>query len=135
MLIDCQKNFYRAIGKRKTSTAKVDLKRGFGNILVNSKNFNDFFYALSDEKNKVKIPFALANLTNQCDANIEVKGGGISSQLDAICLGISKAICLMKGESRNILKKKLLLRRDARIKERRKYGLKKARKAPQYSKR
>ncbi len=128
-------NFCRAVGKRKTSIAKVFLEKGSGKILVNNMSFDSFFSDLSEEKNKIKAPFALANLNNECDAFIKVKGGGISSQLDAICLGISKALCQMKSECRTILKKNFLLRRDARIKERRKYGLKKARKASQYSKR
>ena len=127
--------FYRAIGKRKTSIAKASIEKGDGKILINGKNFSDFFSALSDEKNKVIVPFAMSNLNNKCDAYVEVKGGGISSQLEATCLALSKALCIMKEECRNFFKKKMLLRRDARIKERRKYGLKKARKAPQYSKR
>jgi len=74
-------------------------------------------------------------LNNKFDIDIKVKGGGVSSQMDAIKLAISKAICTIDNEYRKILNQSLLLRRDSRIKERRKYGLKKARKASQYSKR
>lgn len=135
MLVDSQETIYKAVGKRKTSIAKVSLQKGLGNIIVNNKDFSEYFFALSDEKNRIKIPLAATSISSEYDAQIEVKGGGISSQLDAICLGLSKAICLIPGDHRNLLKKKMLLRRDARIKERRKYGLRKARKAPQYSKR
>lgn len=132
MSINGDKNSCNAVGKRKTSVAKVFLEKGSGKILVNNISFDSFFSNLSEEKNKLKAPFVLANLNNECDAFIKVKGGGISSQLDAICLGISKALCLMKSECRTVLKKNSLLKTDARIKERRKYGLKKARKASQY---
>jgi small subunit ribosomal protein S9 len=127
--------FYRAIGKRKTSIAKVQLEKGSGAIVVNKKSFDNFFSGLLDERDKIKTPFILANINNEYDIHVQVSGGGISSQLDAICLAVAKALCLIKAEYRNILNKNLLLRRDARIKERRKYGLKKARKASQYSKR
>lgn len=128
-------NFYSAIGKRKTSVAKVFLQKGSGKITINEKMLEAFFSGLADERDKIKNPFLLVNLNNQYDVSILVKGGGISSQLDAICLGIAKAISKIRKEYRVILNKNLLLRRDSRIKERRKYGLKKARKASQYSKR
>ena len=126
---------YTGIGKRKTSVAKVFLKAGSGIITVNSKTFEDFFSGVSEERDLLKNPFILVNLSNQYDILIKVKGGGISSQMDAIRLAISKAICEISTEYRQILNQHLLLRRDSRIKERRKYGLKKARKASQYSKR
>lgn len=130
-----QNIFYRASGKRKTSIAKVLLEKGSGAILVNKKSFDIFFSGLLDERDKIKTPFILANINNEYDIHAQVNGGGISSQLDAICLAVAKALCLIKAEYRSILNKSFLLRRDARIKERRKYGLKKARKASQYSKR
>lgn len=133
--MNTQLNFYSAIGKRKTSIAKVFLQNGSGKITINEKTLENFFSGLADERDKIKNPFLLVNLNNQYDVLIFVKGGGISSQLDAICLGISKAISKINAEYRILLNKNLLLRRDSRIKERRKYGLKKARKASQYSKR
>ena len=126
---------YTGLGKRKTSVAKVFLKEGNGTIQVNNKTFEDFFSGLPEEKEMINNPFILVNLSNKYDLDIKVKGGGISSQMDAIRLAISKALCTINVENRVILNQNLLLRRDSRIKERRKYGLKKARKASQYSKR
>lgn len=127
--------FYTGIGKRKTSVAKVFLKEGSGVITVNNKSFEDFFAGVAEERELLKNPFIFVNLNNKYDVDIKVKGGGISSQMDAIRLAISKAICTINIEYRQILNQNLLLTRDARIKERRKYGLKKARKASQFSKR
>jgi small subunit ribosomal protein S9 len=130
-----QESFYSGLGKRKTSVAKVFLKEGSGIITVNQKKFEDFFAGVIEEREKIKNPFLLVNLNNKYDISINVKGGGISSQMDAIRLAIAKAVCQINNEYRKILNQDLLLRRDSRIKERRKYGLKKARKASQYSKR
>ncbi len=126
---------YTGLGKRKTSVAKVFLKAGTGLITVNNKSFEDFFKGINEEAEIIKSPFVLANLINAYDVNIHVKGGGNTSQIDAIKLAISKAICNIDNEHRVILGQNMLLRRDSRIKERRKYGLKKARKASQFSKR
>jgi small subunit ribosomal protein S9 len=126
---------YTGLGKRKTSVAKVFLKNGSGQITVNSKKFEDFFQSVLEEAELIKNPFILVNLANTYDIHISVKGGGINSQMDAIKLAFSKAICTINPEYRDILNQNLLLRRDSRIKERRKYGLKKARKASQFSKR
>lgn len=128
-------NFYSGIGKRKTSVAKVFLTEGSGIITINRKKFEDFFAGIGEEKELIKTPFILVNLNNQYNIDIQVHGGGITSQLEAIRLAIAKAICTIDSEHRQIFKQKMLLRRDSRIKERRKYGLKKARKASQYSKR
>ena len=127
--------FYTGIGKRKTSVAKVFLKEGSGAIKVNNKLFEDFFSGVGEERELLKNPFVLVNLSNKYDLDIKVKGGGISSQMDAIRLAIAKALCTINNEYRQVFNENLLLRRDSRIKERRKYGLKKARKASQYSKR
>lgn len=130
-------NFYTGLGKRKTSVAKVFLTEGSGIITINAKKFEDFFAGIgeAEEKALIKTPFVLVNLNNKYNIEIHVQGGGITSQLEAIRLAIAKAICKIDVEHRHVLKQKLLLRRDSRIKERRKYGLKKARKASQYSKR
>ena len=124
-----------AIGKRKTSVAKVFLKEGSGNIIINTKKFEDFFTGVIDECEQIKQPLLLVNLNNKYDIIIKVQGGGISSQMDAMKLAIAKSLCQINNEYRQIFSKNTLLCRDSRIKERRKYGLKKARKAPQYSKR
>ena len=128
-------NQYIGLGKRKTSVAKIFLKAGTGNITINNKSFEDFFKGIAEEAESIKSPFVLTNLINTYDIVVNVKGGGTASQIDAIKLGIAKAICNIDSEHRIILGQNLLLRRDSRIKERRKYGLKKARKASQYSKR
>jgi small subunit ribosomal protein S9 len=128
-------DFHLGLGKRKTSIANVFLKDGSGIITVNGKTFEHFFSAVGEERETIKIPLILLNLNNKYDIEIKVKGGGITGQLDAIRLAISKALSKMNTEYRPLLKQNLLLRRDSRIKERRKYGLKKARKASQYSKR
>ena len=127
--------FYSGSGKRKTSVAKVFLKEGSGIIMVNDKQFEDFFAGIGEERELLKNPFILVNLNNKYDLTIKVKGGGVSSQLDAIRLAIAKAICMINNEYRQTLNQNLLLRRDSRIKERRKYGLKIARKDSQFSKR
>jgi len=127
--------FYEGLGKRKTSVAKVFLKEGSGLITINQKTFEDFFQSLKEERELIKSPLVLVNLNNKYDISIQVKGGGVTAQLEAIQLAISKAICTINNEFRPLLNQSLFLRRDSRIKERRKYGLKKARKASQFSKR
>jgi small subunit ribosomal protein S9 len=127
--------FYSGLGKRKTSVAKVFLREGSGTIMINGKPLEHFFSAIGEECESIKNPFLFLNLNNQYNVDIKVKGGGITSQLDAIKLAISKALCLVNNDFRPLLNQELFLRRDSRIKERRKYGLKKARKASQYSKR
>ena len=102
---------------------------------VNNKSFEDFFSGVGEERELLKNPFILVNVSNKYDLDVKVNGGGISSQMDAIRLAIAKALCTINNEYRQIFNENLLLRRDSRIKERRKYGLKKARKASQYSKR
>ncbi len=124
-----------AVGKRKTSIAKVFLKSGTGKILINEKDLSVYFESLGSEKELVKKPLLLVNGQNLYDLRIFVKGGGTDSQLDATMLAISKALISLNSSFRKILKQESLLRSDSRIKERRKYGLKKARKAGQYSKR
>jgi small subunit ribosomal protein S9 len=131
-ILQNSKNFV-GLGKRKTSVAKVFLKEGSGIITWNKKNLDNFFSEINYEQ--IKLPFLLLNLEKKYDIDIKVKGGGISGQLEAIRLAISKALTTIDLKHRPILKQNLFLRRDSRIKERRKYGLRKARKAPQYSKR
>ena len=126
---------YTGLGKRKTAVAKVFLKEGSGIIIINGKNFENFFTGNSDEKKLLLKAFILVNLETLYDINVKVHGGGVSSQFEAIKLAISKAVCTINPIYRSILKMESLLTRDSRIKERRKYGLKKARKASQYSKR
>lgn len=130
-----KKETYTGLGKRKTAIAKVFLQEGNGQISINELPFDLAFPSLKQEKEIIKNPLTLLNLTNNYNIDIKVKGGGISAQLEAIQLAISKALCSVENSYRPQLHQELFLRRDSRIKERRKYGLKKARKAPQYSKR
>ncbi len=123
---------YTGIGKRKTSVAKAYVQEGSGVIKINGKEFSDFFQSNSGEEEKIKSPLILLNLINLYDINIFVKGGGVTSRIDAIRLAISKSLCGIDPENRGKLKSNFFLNRDSRIKERRKYGLRKARKAPQY---
>jgi small subunit ribosomal protein S9 len=118
------------IGKRKTSVAKTIFYKGSGNITLNNT-----LLVNEDIKKIIQQALKFLNLASSLDLNIIVKGGGIYSQLSAIELSISRAIILLNKDYKKILKKEFFLKSDSRIKERRKYGLKKARKAPQYSKR
>ena len=133
--MNIDKKISTGIGKRKTSIAKVFLQKGSGIFKINNVSFDLAFLSSKEEKEKIFLPFNLLNLQNQYDVNIKVKGGGINAQLEAIQLAISKALTSYDSNHRTFLKKESLLTRDSRIKERRKYGLKKARKASQYSKR
>ena len=128
-------NYYTGLGKRKCAVAKVFLKEGTGAIKVNEKSFEDFFSGTSSEREMIKNPLIITNLNNTYDITVSIHGGGITAQLEAIRLAISKAICQIDNNYRATLNQTSLLSRDSRIKERRKYGLKKARKASQYSKR
>jgi small subunit ribosomal protein S9 len=130
-----KENIFSGLGKRKTSVAKIFLKKGTGIITVNNKPFEHSFLTLKEDRDLIKNPLILVNLNNLYDIDIKVKGGGMIGQIEAIKLAIAKAICTISEEYRPFLKQQLFLRRDSRIKERRKYGLRKARKAPQYSKR
>jgi small subunit ribosomal protein S9 len=129
------KKSYNGIGKRKTSVANVHLQEGEGKIIINKKKVEDFISGSIEEIEIIKTPLLLTNSNNKYDIFVTVNGGGISSQLEAIRLAIAKALLTINSEYRKSLNESSLLTRDARIKERRKYGLRKARKAPQYSKR
>lgn len=129
---------YYGTGKRKTSVARVFLRPGKGDLtlVVNkrSRPFNEYFM-LEREKNIIKRPLRLTETDNKFDIFIRVDGGGMSGQAEAIRLGIARALVEFNKELKTSLKSAGLLTRDARIKERKKYGLLGARKAPQYHKR
>ena len=129
-----KENVFTAIGRRKRSVAKVTLKPGKGNITVNGKDVKDYMPYETLVMDLVQ-PLELVDAKDKFDVNIVVKGGGFSGQTGAIRLGITIALMLANGENRPALKSAGMVTRDARIKERKKYGLKKARKAPQFSKR
>jgi small subunit ribosomal protein S9 len=123
------------LGRRKSATASVRLHPGKGNITINNKPAADY---LSDNKSllaEITDPLALVNKQKDFDATILVKGGGVSGQVDAIKLAIAKAITIGYSDLRTVLKKAEFLKRDSREKERKKYGLRSARKKEQFSKR
>ena len=123
------------IGKRKQSTARVFLIPGTGNILINKTPGDKYLQYNDTYLRTVWGPLQKLSLENQFDIVALVNGGGLTGQAQAIQLGVARLLCRMDKENRPILKPFGFLTRDARIKERKKYGLRKARKAPQYSKR
>lgn len=125
---------YYGTGRRKTSVARVYLTPGTGVITVNGKDIDSYF-GLETLKVIVRQPFAVLGVEGRYDVKAFVSGGGLSGQAGAIRHGISRALLEEDPENRPALKKEGFLTRDSRMKERRKYGLKKARKAPQFSKR
>ena len=128
-----QQRFY-ATGKRKSAIARVYMKAGNGNIVVNKRNYDEYFDRPS-LKMIIKQPFEITGKTDQFDLYINVNGGGVAGQAGAVKHGISKALLEYDAELRSILKKAGFLTRDARIKERKKYGQPGARKRFQFSKR
>ena len=121
-------------GRRKKSIARVRvIPGGNGNIVINKKTLDEYF-GLDTMKYIVKQPLALLNVAEKYDVEVNVYGGGYTGQAGAIRHGISRAL-VVAGEDKSALKKAGFLTRDSRMKERKKYGLKKARRAPQFSKR
>ena len=133
MKLDFKDSKY-ATGRRKTSIAKVWLKKGSGKIYVNGKLFSDYF---SNDNHKMQIirPFELINQVTEYDVKCSVKGGGPTGQAGAMVHGISKAILLYDENLKSTLKKEKLTTRDSRSVERKKYGHRKARRSFQFSKR
>lgn len=121
-------------GRRKSSVARVRLVEGNGNITINGKNIDEFF-GLETLKVIVRQPLTVTNTTAKYDVICTVNGGGFTGQAGAIRHGIARALNEANSEYRPTLKSNGFLTRDPRMKERKKYGLKKARKAPQFSKR
>ena len=121
-------------GRRKSSVARVYLVAGTGKIVVNKRDINDYF-SLETLKTIVRQPLALTQTVEKFDILVTVHGGGTTGQAGAIRHGVSRALLEADADYRPSLKKAGFLTRDSRMKERKKYGLKKARKAPQFSKR
>lgn len=121
-------------GRRKSSVARVVLAPGNGKLLVNKKSIDDYF-GYETLRMLVKSPLVLTECLAKYDVTVNVKGGGHTGQAGAIRHGISRALVKSEPEMRGILKKAGFLTRDSRMKERKKYGLKAARRAPQFSKR
>lgn len=127
--------FGQGIGRRKSSIANVKIVSGTGQFIINQKPAIAYLQENPVSIFAIQNPHNLFDLQEKYDTIIEVKGGGISGQAMAIQLGVARALCQMQSSYRPVLKQKGLLTRDSRVKERKKYGLKKARKAPQFSKR
>lgn len=127
--------YFYALGRRKSATARVRLKSGKGTITINDKPAKEYF---ADSKNlltDLEQPFAALQQENKYDITVRVTGGGHAGQVDAIRLGIAKALVLLNEEFKGTLKRADLLGRDVRNKERKKFGLKGARKQRQFTKR
>lgn len=122
------------IGRRKTSVARIYLSEGKGNITVNKKDFKQYFPTATLQY-KINQAFELTSTAGQYDVKINVYGGGINGQAEAVRLALSRALCEINEENRVVLKPEGLLTRDPRMVERKKYGQKKARKKFQFSKR
>ncbi|NDV43232.1 30S ribosomal protein S9 [Flagellimonas sediminis] len=122
------------IGRRKTAVARVYVSEGSGNITVNKRDLNDYF-STATLQYKVKQPFTLTETADNYDVKVNVYGGGITGQAEAVRLALSRAMCEINEENRGILKPEGLLTRDPRMVERKKFGQKKARKKFQFSKR
>lgn len=126
--------FYNGTGRRKSSVARVRITSGSGNITINGIDVND--YMPSDMLIiDMKQPLTLTGTDTKFDVLVNVRGGGFSGQAGAIRLGITRALMAADGDLRKTLKENGMVTRDARVKERKKYGLKGARRAPQFSKR
>ena len=123
------------VGKRKKSTARVFLQPGKGDLIINNIPGEKYLQYNANHIDKIKDPLKKLQLEEQFDMIAIVKGGGLTGQTEAIQLGVARLLCKFEPTNRSILKPYGFLTRDARIKERKKYGLRKARKAPQYSKR
>jgi small subunit ribosomal protein S9 len=125
----------QSIGRRKCATAKISLFPGNGNLIINDQLAEKYFQFNLNYLKAIQAPLKKLELEKQYEINVKVLGGGLTGQAEAIRLGISRALCNIHIENRALLKNEGFLRCDSRVKERRKYGLKKARKASQYSKR
>lgn len=126
---------YFGTGRRKTSVARVRLLPGDGQFIINGRSIDEYFGGLNTLKMVARQPLELTGTTGQFDVIVKVEGGGFTGQAGAIRLGIARALTEADSNLRPELKKAGYLTRDARMVERKKYGLKKARRAPQFSKR
>ena len=127
--------YFYGTGRRKTAVARVRLYPGTGEILVNGRSARDFFGGRDVHQVTIGQPLRLTNTAERFNISVKVVGGGVSGQAGAIRHGIARALTRCDAELRPTLKRAKLLTRDPRMKERKKVGLKRARKAPQYTKR
>jgi len=128
-------NYFEGVGRRKESTARVRLMPGSGKYVVNEKTAEDFFSRYGDMESTMAPIHAVGENPSNLDITVVVKGGGVNGQAVAVQLGIARALLVMNPDSKSTLRKGNFLTRDPRVKERKKPGLKRARKAPTYTKR
>ncbi len=128
------KPLVQATGRRKTSVARVRLRDGSGQVTLNGRPLENYVPTMASRM-RVMEPLQITETQGRYDVDATLEGGGITGQVDALRLGIARALIVLDEELRPMLKKAGLLTRDARIVERKKYGLRKARRAPQYTKR
>ena len=134
-MYESKKKYFYGTGRRKSSVARVRVyENGTGSVIINGRDINDYF-GLDTLKLVVNQPLVAADLVGKVDLVVSVTGGGVSGQAGAIRHGISRALLTLNPEYRASLKAAGFLTRDPRMKERKKYGLKAARRAPQFSKR
>ena len=133
-MYESKQQYFYGTGRRKSSVARVRVYPGSGKITINGRDIDDYF-GLETLKLIVRQPLALTETAEQFDIVCTVAGGGVTGQAGAIRHGLSRALLVFNPELRPVLKKAGFLTRDPRMKERRKYGLKAARRAPQFSKR
>jgi len=129
------KAVYWGTGRRKAAIARVRLIPGQGEITVNGRPGDIYFNQVANYLQSIKAPIETLGLENEYNILVNASGGGLTGQADAVKLGVARALCQLSPENRQPLKAEGYLTRDPRAKERKKYGLHKARKAPQYSKR
>jgi small subunit ribosomal protein S9 len=128
-------DYFYALGRRKAATARVRLQGGKGSITVNGKPAEEYFAGSQGLLSELNRPFTVLEQENKFDVTVMVDGGGHAGQVDAIRLGIAKALTLMNEDLKGTLKRAELLSRDSRERERKKFGLKGARKQRQFTKR
>jgi len=133
-MYESKQQYFYGTGRRKSSVARVRVYPGSGKITINGRDIDDYF-GLETLKLIVRQPLALTETAEQFDIVCTVAGGGVTGQAGAIRHGLSRALLVFNSELRPVLKKAGFLTRDPRMKERKKYGLKAARRAPQFSKR
>jgi len=126
---------YWGTGRRKSAVARVRLVPGSGQLIVNGRPGDQYLQFNASYLSAAKAPLETLGLENEYDILVKVEGGGLTGQAESIRLGVARALCELDPDNRQPLKIEGYLTRDPRMKERKKYGLRKARKAPQYSKR
>lgn len=128
-------SYFYALGRRKSATARIRLQKGKGALTVNDKPATEYFAGSQYLLHELERPFVALELENKFDISVKVSGGGLAGQIDAIRLGISKALVELNPDYKNTLRRAELLGRDPRERERKKFGLKGARKQRQFTKR